>query len=98
METKELVAELIEKSQKTEKLYILEVMNICLEAVGRKEATIRYEGENKTHIYIGGEYFQTLPGSQWARIVNLVVDVTGKAYAQGANDYAEDVLENIKTK
>ena len=96
METKELVRELSDKVTKAEKLHTLEVMSVCLEAIGRKEVTIKYEGENKTHIYIGGEYFQTLPGSQWARIVNLVVDVTAKAYMQGANDVTKNILENIK--
>ena len=96
METKELVKDLSDKVAKAEKLHTLEVMSVCLEAIGRKEVTIKYEGEDKTHIYIGGEYFQTLPGSQWARIVNLVVDVTAKAYLQGANDVVRDILKNIK--
>ena len=96
METKDLVKDLSDKVAKAEKLHTLEVMSICLEAIGRKEVTIKYEGEDKTHIYIGGKYFQTLPGSQWARIVNLVVDVTAKAYTQGANDYAKDLLEKLK--
>jgi hypothetical protein len=39
-----------------------------------------------------------MPGSQWARIVNLVVDVTAKAYMQGANDVVRDILENVKEK
>ena len=96
METKELVKDLSDKVAKAEKLHTLEVMSVCLEAIGRKEVTIKYEGEDKTHIYIGGEYFQTLPGSQWGKIVNLVVDVTGKAYSQGANDVVKDILENVK--
>ena len=97
MEVDKLVKELTSKAMKAEKLHTLEVMSVCLEAIGKKEVTFKYEGENKTHIYIGGDYFQTLPGSQWARIVGLVIDVTGKAYKQGANDMAQDLLKNIKS-
>ncbi len=96
METKDLTKELITEARTIEKLHTLEVLESCLGAIGKKEVTIKYEGDDKTHIYIGGEYFQTLPGSQWAKIVNLVLDVTGKAYSQGANDVVRDVLKKLK--
>jgi hypothetical protein len=94
--TKELADELTNNARKLEKLHTLKVMDVCLQAIWEKEVTIKYEGDDKTHIYIGGEYFQTLPGSQWAKIVQLVVDVAGKAYSQGANDVVKDILTNLK--
>jgi len=96
MEEKEITRTLMTEARKLEKLRNLQVMDVCLRAIGKKEVTIKYEGDDKTHIYIGGEYFQTLPGLQWAKIVKLVIDVTGKAYSQGANDVVKDILENIK--
>ena len=96
--TKELTDELTNNARKLEKLHTLQVMGVCLSAIGKKDVTIKYEGDDKTHIHIGGEYFQTLPGSQWAKIVNLVIDVTAKAYLQGANDVTKDILEIIKEK
>lgn len=94
----EITKKLVNEVRNSEKLHTLEALDVCLRLIGKKEVTIKYEGEDKTHIYIGGEYFQTLPGSQWARIVNLVVDVTAKAYSQGANDVVKSVLEMIKEK
>ena len=96
MDAKDVTKTLMTEARKLEKLRTLQVMDVCLRAIGKKEVTIKYEGDDKTHIYIGGEYFQTLPGSQWGKIVNLVVDVTGKAYSQGANDVVKDILENVK--
>ena len=96
--TKDLTKELMNEARKLETLRILQVMDVCLREIGKKEVTIKYEGDDQTHIHIGGEYFQTLPGSQWAKIVSLVIDVTGKAYSQGANDVTKDILEIIKEK
>ena len=95
-EVKEIVKEVMAEAGKIEKLHTLQIMDVCLRSAGEKEVTIKYEGDDKTHIYIGGKYFQTLPGSQWAKIVSLVVDVTAKAYKQGADDVVRDILENLK--
>ena len=47
--------------EKAEKLAFLEIMDKCIENVGKKNVTIKPNGDKQTHIYIGGEYFQTLP-------------------------------------
>jgi len=99
METKDITNKLVEEARRIEKLDTLKAMEKCIDAIMKKEVTIKYVDEDAgTRIYIGGEYFQTMPGSQWARIVNLVIDVTGKAYAQGANDVVKDMLEHIKER
>ena len=96
MEPNEITEVLTHEGRKIEKLHTLEVISVCLDAIEKKEVTIKYEGDDQTHIYIGGEYFQTLPGSQWAKIVNLVIDVTGKAYTKGATDVIKGIVKNLK--
>ena len=96
METKDIVKEAIEKAVTIQHLHTLEVMDLCLDAIDKTNVTIKYE-DSDTHIYIGGKYFNTMKSTQWAKVVNLVIDVTGKAYVQGACDYSKDLVEKLKS-